>query len=292
MISLYDQVPKYLLGKYQLIGTVTFTSLFSLVFLLISVPFSHNAWFQLPSGQDFAYTVTFLLMSLLVIIISKMMLYRRRNTNLAYYQYILWNLAEIVVISALYTFFTFEGANFGVIDLAESSVDRIFYSAIVYTFVSLGIPYLVAAMYFALEDKDNTIRMMNFSDVVTDLSLLPHEEQRITLFDNNGALKFSIGLESLYFIESDDNYVKVWYMDSTGSMRQYMLRCRLKTIEESFSGSDLMRCHRKYMVNMNKAKVLRGERDGYVIDLDIDSVDPIPVSKTYEQAVLARFNSR
>ena len=28
------------------------------------------------------------------------------------------------------------------------------------------------------------------------------------------------------------------------------------------------------------------------IDFDIDSIDPIPISKTYEQAVLARFNSR
>lgn len=292
MFSVYDQLPKYLLGKYQLIWTVTFSSLFSLVFLLVSIPFSHNVWFDLPSGQDFVFTIVFLLIVLGIVILSKTMMYRVRMRGINILQYILWNIAEVVVISALYTFFTFEGDKFGLIDVEDMAPERVFFSAIVYATISLGVPYLVAALYFALEDKNNTIRMMNYSDVVTDMPLLPHEEQRITLFDNNGVLKFSIGSESLYFIESDDNYVQVWYMDSTGSMRQYMLRCRLKTIEESFTGSDLVRCHRKYMVNMNKVKVLRSEKDGYVIDLDIDSVDPIPVSKTYEQAVLARFNSR
>ena len=133
---------------------------------------------------------------------------------------------------------------------------------------------------------------MNYSDVVTDMPLLPHEEQRITLFDNNGVLKFSIGSESLYFIESDDNYVQVWYLDSTGSMRQYMLRCRLKTIEESFADSDLVRCHRKYVVNISRISTLSAEKDGYYIDLDIPSAERIPVSKTYEETVLSRFNSR
>ena len=155
-----------------------------------------------------------------------------------------------------------------------------------------GIPYTLAGFYFALEDKNNTIRLMNYGNVVSDEVLPPHEQKRITLFDNNGVLKFSINSENLYFIESDDNYIQVWYMDSGGSMKQYMLRCRLKTIEESFADSDLVRCHRKYMVNMSKVAVLKAEKDGYSIDLDIDSLEPIPVSKTYEQAVLARFNSR
>lgn len=72
----------------------------------------------------------------------------------------------------------------------------------------------------------------------------------------------------------------------------YMLRCRLKTVEESFAGSDLVRCHRKYMVNMSKVQLLTSEKDGYYIDLDIDSVDRIPVSKTYEEKILSIFNSR
>ena len=157
---------------------------------------------------------------------------------------------------------------------------------------ALGVPYLICAMYFAIQDKNNTIRLMNFQEVVSDVELQPFEEKRITLFDNNGVLKFAINSGSLYFIESDDNYIQVWYTDSSGKLKQYMLRCRLKTVEDSFADSDLVRCHRKYIINITKVRVLTAEKDGYYLDLDLDSVDPIPISKTYEQAVLARFNSR
>ena len=37
------KLPGYLLGKYQLIGTVTFAVLFAVVFLNIYIPFSDTA---------------------------------------------------------------------------------------------------------------------------------------------------------------------------------------------------------------------------------------------------------
>ena len=134
---------------------------------------------------------------------------------------------------------------------------------------------------------------MNYGEVVSDVNVAPLEQKRITLFDNNGVMKLSVNLSNLYYIESDDNYIKVWYEDSGGYLKQYMLRCRLKTVEESFSEeNELVRCHRKYMVNMTKVKILRKEKEGYCLQLELDSVDQIPVSKTYEERVLALFNSR
>jgi len=151
---------------------------------------------------------------------------------------------------------------------------------------------VLCALQAAIRDKDNTIRLMNYGNVVSDKPAVPYTDNRITLFDNNGVLKFSISSDNLYFIESDENYIKAWYMDSAGEMKQYMLRCRLKTVEDSFADSELVRCHRKYIVNIRKISILKSEKEGYKIDFDIDSIDPIPISKTYEQAVLARFNSR
>ena len=70
-----------------------------------------------------------------------------------------------------------------------------------------------------------------------------------------------------------------------------MLRCRLKTIEESFADSDLVRCHRKYIVNINKIEQMTRQKDG--IDLGLQKImEPISVSKTYEESFFARFNSR
>ena len=158
--------------------------------------------------------------------------------------------------------------------------------------MTMGIPYLIAGMYFAIRDRDQTIRMINYGNVVSDEELPSHEEQKITLFDNNGVMKLSVSASNLYYIESDDNYIKVWYTDSADVLKQYMLRCRLKTVEESFRDSDLVRCHRKYVVNMSKVRVLSREKGGYYLELDSDLIDPIPISKTYEETVLARFNAR
>ena len=159
--------------------------------------------------------------------------------------------------------------------------------------IALGLPYLISGMYFAIIDKNNTIRLMSYENVVTDEPARTDTHiQKITLFDNSGALKLSLNPENLYYIESDDNYIKVWYTDNRGELKQYILRCRLKTVEEDFKGSPLVRCHRKYIVNMAKVAMLRKESDGYVLDLDNEAIPPISVTKTYTDAVLSHFTEQ
>ena len=276
-----------------MILTVNFTAFFSLVFLLMSVPFSHNAWFELGRGEAFVFTVIFYLLCLAVIVFSKILMYLHRNSErFTIIRYILWNASEILVVSLLYSFFTLEGDKFGIITLENVSFLRLFLGAAAYSTISLGIPYVLMAQYFMIEERDNTIRLMNYENVVSDTPIKPSDEKRITLFDNSGVLKFSISSDNLYFIESDDNYIQVWYTDISGEMKKYMLRCRLKTVEESFADSDLVRCHRKYIINIRKVRVLSSEKDGYAVELENDNTPRIPVSRTYEDAVLSRFNSR
>ena len=43
---------------------------------------------------------------------------------------------------------------------------------------------------------------------------------------------------------------------------------------ESFKDSGLVRCHRKYIVNIKKVKVLRKETEGYFLELDNEAVQP------------------
>ena len=293
MTSLRDQIPGYLLDRHQIRMTVVYTALFSLVFLLLSVPFSGDTWFALGSDRAFLYTAAFMLAAAVVVVLSRGLLYRCRNLRgFTLMDYVLWVVAEVVLVSLLYTVFTRQGLRFGIISAAPRSNGTVFLSALVYSAVCLCVPYAFCSLQSALRDKDNTIRLMNYGNVVSDKPAPPYADKRITLFDNNGVLKFSISSDSLYFIESDDNYIKVWYLDSAGELKQYMLRCRLKTVEDSFADSELVRCHRKYIVNIRNIAVLKSEKDGYKVDFDIDSIDPIPISKTYEQAVLARFNSR
>ncbi len=283
---LKDKIPTYLIGKYQLIGTVTFAVLFAIVFLNIYIPYSETAWFGLANSENFLRTGIFVLISVIMLIFSRVLMYKSRNEfEMVYWIYILWCIMEIVAISAIYIGFTL---NLGIASL-ETRWD-IFRRVLPYSAISLGIPYLIAGMYFAIIDKNNTIRLMNYENVVTDEPEKPETQlHKITLFDNSGALKLSLNPDSLYYIESDDNYIKVWYTDNKRELKQYMLRCRLKTVEESFKGSGLVRCNRKYIVNINHVATLRKESEGYFLDLDNEAIPPLPVTKTYTDIVLSYF---
>lgn len=289
MSKLSKEIPPYLRAEYQLIATVTFTAFFSLVFLLVSIPFSHNAWFQLGTNEAFSYTVSFFVIGLLVVIFSKRVMYLTRNKlRLSYLQYILWNFGEVFAICLLYTLFSVMGNRSGLISLEGASFVNTFLNALLYCFTSLIVPYVIAGMYFAIIDQNNTLRLMNYSDAVSDEPAGRPRDEKITLFDNRGAVNLSVSLSNLYFIESDDNYIRVWYTDSDGQIRKHFLRCPLKTVEESFRDSNLVRCHRKYIVNLDKVKSLLKESNGYSIELNDPSIQHIPVSKTYEQSILER----
>ena len=280
-------LPAYFREKYQLMSTVTFTALFSIVFLLVSIPFSHNAWFQLGNSIFFLFTLLFATGSLLIVILSKFIMYKTRNKiRMTFFGYVMWDIAEVLVICLAYTFLTVS-----ITPVGWDQFPIILGNALVYGTISLIIPYVIAGMYFAINDKNNTIRLMNYDNVVSDESMMPSQLEKITLFDNSGILRLSVSASNLYYIESDDNYIIVWYTDSKGDLKRYMLRCRLKTIEDSFRSSSLVRCHRKYIVNMDKVKVLRKEKDGYELDLDNDLIQPIPITKTYAENVLSRFNN-
>lgn len=284
-MTLNTKLPAYLLGKYQLIGTVTFAVLFAIVFLNIYIPFSETAWFRLGDSTMFLRTLLFIGVSICILIASRMLMYKSKKVyEMTFISYIVWCIMEIMVISAYYTWTTLDITPM----LDETSMD-IFSRALLYSTIALGIPYLIAGMYFAIIDKNNTIRLMSYENVVTDEPLKSEEKQKITLYDNSGALKLSLNLDNLFYIESDDNYIKVWYTDNKGELKQYMLRCRLKTVEESFKNSGLVRCHRKYIVNIKKVSMLHKESEGYVLDLGLEEIPPISVTKTYTDIVLSHF---
>lgn len=280
------RLPQYLLGKYQLIGTVTFSVLFALVYLNIAIPFSETAWFGLGDSVMFLLTLVFVGIAILTLIVSRMLMYQahKRHLEFTFLIYLVWCIVEILFISGLYTWITVNLVN------SELTILETLRISVVNGITALGIPYLLSGMYFAIIDKNNTIKLMNYENVVTDEAPKPEASfKKITLFDNSGTLKLSVSPENLYYIESDDNYIKVWYTDSKGQLQSYMLRCRLKTVEDSFKGSDLVRCNRKYIVNLTKVSMLRKENEGYVLDLCNESIPSLPVTKTYTDVILSYF---
>lgn len=111
----------------------------------------------------------------------------------------------------------------------------------------------------------------------------------IPFYDEKAVLKFSVKKENLLYIESTENYVSICYLNK-GKISKYLLRDTMKKMEESFAGTEIIRCHRSYMVNFEKVKVIRKEKDGLMLELDEPLQTDIPVSKTYVENVMQTFS--
>jgi DNA-binding LytR/AlgR family response regulator len=110
----------------------------------------------------------------------------------------------------------------------------------------------------------------------------------IVFKDDKGIVCFSIQTESLLYIESDTNYITIFYSNQ-GKLEKYLMRASLKMVLEENRNDLLVRCHRSYIVNFKKIKIYKKDKDGGIIELSDDSLPSIPVSKSYIENVLSKF---
>lgn len=279
------KIPSYLLGKNQVIGTIIFSIMFAIIFLNLYIPFSDTAWFGLGKSETFLYTVVFILIALLMLILSRLALYYfNKRWNITYIGYFIWCLMEIILTCTIYMKMSIA------VDTPEMTNIEIFKKAFPYCAIALGTPYFIAALYLTIQEKNQIIKIMSYENVATDeVTKSEAPLKKITLLDSNGTLKMAVSLENLYMLQSDDNYIKVWYTDSHGELQRYLIRCRLKTIEDSFKDCCLIRCNRQHIVNMNKVGNFRKENGGYILETDNQDIPPITVTKRYIENVLTYF---
>jgi hypothetical protein len=95
--------------------------------------------------------------------------------------------------------------------------------------------------------------------------------------------------ETLLINEADIAYVRAQqnYCEVVGKDRRHLLRIRLKSLVGQLSDTSIIRCHRSYLVNLNRIRKIHGNAQGYQLRL-FGSNETVPVSRSY----LAEFNRR
>jgi hypothetical protein len=279
MLDLQKPIAPYLNEKGNIIRLILFTSLFALVFINIYSPFGADRWFNLTKFQFFTYSSLVILTGVLVVVISRIIMYYfARKYVLNYYQYLAWIFAEIMMMSLFYALFE----KFVLKDVRDF-VDLVKLSAR-NTALVLLLPYSVLWLYFSWRDKKEQIEKLAEAPVFS-----VNAREMIPFYDEKSVLKFSVKKENLLYLESAENYVSICYIDK-GKVSKYLLRDTLKKMEEIFSGTEIIRCHRSYVVNFEKVKVIRKDKDGLKLELDSPSAIDIPVSRTYVDNVLQTFS--
>lgn len=104
----------------------------------------------------------------------------------------------------------------------------------------------------------------------------------------SGETKEVLEVKADYFCyaEAEGNYVKVFYYSAKdGRVAQKLLRITMKQAEETIAGySSIIRCHRAFLVNMQKVMKVNGNSQGYRLQLE-GCQEEVPVSRAYAKKV-------
>lgn len=111
----------------------------------------------------------------------------------------------------------------------------------------------------------------------------------IELSGDNTGEKLSIPLSNLLYINAADNYIRIFYTDGT-TTRSSILRSTLKKTEESLASfPQFFRCHRTYLVNLQKVKHISGNAQGYKLHLD-EIEEPVPLSRSLNNSIAQKLS--
>ena len=281
LMDIFSQfIPRYLLTKRNLIIMVTSAAAFALFFIIVYQPFGVLQWGRVRVSEFMfvIYSLLIVLLGMSIAAISRViMYYRAKKHEITYLNYIFWVFVELVLMAIAYTVCSI---------LADVQEDVLvaFKSALVNTSLILLIPYIICITAFTLQDRNRRLREIE-DDMDKAMQQRAATKGLISFYDERGELQLSVTKENLLYIESADNYIYIWYMK--GNLpKKLILRNTLKRTAELLVDTNVMRCHRGYMVNMEQVKVLRREKDSFYLELGIEGVKDIPVSKTYGDAVL------
>lgn len=278
-VDLQSKIPNYIIEKSNIVRLIIFTAVFALLFINFYAPFGVRYWFNVSQLQLFVYSSLIILTGVLVVVISRVLMYRASfKFFINYWHYSFWVISEVLFMALFYALFEklifHDDREF--IHLLKASIQN--------TALVLLLPYSVSWLYFSWREKSHQIEQFSQGEYPVGTS-----KNMIPFHDEKGILRLSVKQENLLYIEASDNYANICYLNK-GKISTFLLRNSLKRMEDLFRNTEIVRCHRSYMVNFEKVKVIRKEKEGLQLELDLPSVIDIPVSRSYVDKVMTTFS--
>lgn len=240
---------------------------FFVVFVLVYRPFDIDQFLDMGRGL-YPFNITIMSCIVLVtMVITRLTFYFLRNIlNLSTGWYMFWCGMEIVVISH------FEALYLWLMLQHTMPYFEVLGKVVEYMFFILIYAYVLIALSLSLTDARNR-------------KLEPEENLRMRFYDDKGNLKLLVASNNVFYIESKENYIIIYYIENT-KMKSYQLRATMKSIEELCQVNGLIRCHRSFFINQKHVKLLRRDKDGIILaELDSPQSPQIPVSKRYYETI-------
>ena len=113
----------------------------------------------------------------------------------------------------------------------------------------------------------------------------------LTLIADNEKDTLTVAPVELLCIESSDNYCTVFFLKADKTVKT-LLRSSLSRLESQVAvAGRLVRCHRSYIVNLDRVARVTGNAQGYKLHLTDDQT-VVPVARKYNETVVAALKSR
>jgi len=277
-------VPKLLLQARFLLQAVLFVSLFSMLFMALYQPFSNTTWFGFNTWKQAGVTVLFYLVAVPTLIISKLLLSGlSANHIITAKRFLFWHIAEFIVIAVEYYIFTVYFKLGLSRDLPQLLIRIPMCVALI-----LAIPYTIVWFYAQYKAKKEELELFK----ITHKRETMESDRRLIQFrDSQGKHKMSLSEDSIFYIESQDNYVQIFY-DLDGKLSSYLLRSTTQKIEEDLEGTSIVRCRRSFLVNTTKIIRYGKEKGHFTVTLDHPSGKTITVTPAYYRTILTQLDKR
>ena len=284
--TFFQKVPKYLLEKRSQIIMVLFVSIFAVAFINIFQPFGSDAWIdnnKITTTKYFLWSTLLVSIGMIVVAISRVIMYnfsRKPSHNITILKYIGWVFIELLLLSGAFTLLAIIVK--GNLNLTTDDPMEIYVNAVKNTIYILFIPYIICILFFSYQNNKIKLKELLGENLGFKSSNL------ISIRDSRGILQLSVAKENLLYIESADNYICIWYQKGE-VLKKKLLRITMKEISEQLADTNIVRCHRSYLINLDLVKVMRREKENMFLELGVPNVKEIPISKTYGEAVLRRL---
>ena len=249
-------------------GNLSFVIALPLFWLSFVLLYQPQMWVKLLDMETASlnFNATIIMCILLgVVLISRGILLAVHNTlRMNWSRIIQWELCEVLAMSmfaALYVTLMYHG---------EYPYFHVVGKCLYALLLTLVYPYLVLNLAFAYVGEKE-------KEMV--------DESLMRFVDNTQKLKLMIASSAVLYVEADENYVHVRYMEGE-RVKDYPLRASMKSLEELMLKHGLLRCQRSYYINPQHIKVLRRDKEGMIsAELDVANQKSIPVSPKYYEAV-------
>ena len=274
-----------MLQRNFLLRTVLFVSLFSMLFMSLYQPTLaySTTWFGFHSWKQTGITALFYVVAISTLILSKLLLSAfSKSHDITVKSILFWLMAEFFVIATEYYLFTV------IFKLGSIQIPQLLLRIPLCVALILAIPYSIIWFYAQYKAKKEELELFK---VTHKRETIESVHRLIQFRDSQGKHKMSLSEDSIFYIESQDNYVQIFY-NLEGKLSSYLLRSTSQKTEEDLADTSIVRCRRSFLVNTTKIVRWGKEHGHFTITLDNPSGKTITVTPAYYRAILTQLDKR